>query len=136
MEHVIKISWPNGSMQLVLDLFFPTDIARTKKVLKLLVADPDWTTERIDALAEHFADRAKTLKAKAAELRQLGKESQAKADELKAKKPRRNTDAYSEWVEVRDRAYSLGVQERETTRNAERIITTRTMLLELDGRSA
>lgn len=135
MLDVIHISWGSGSMNIVVGGFFPTDLSRTRKLFKLLLQDPDWTVDKVDELLDYFGDRQRETEARAKELQSDADRQKAVADALKAKKPKRNSPEYSEFVHERDTAYQMGVTARATAREAESLRKTWLLLRELDGRT-
>ena len=46
MKDIIKISWDSGYYTLIPEKFFPTTMEKTRKVFKLILADPAWVTQR------------------------------------------------------------------------------------------
>lgn len=136
MTDVIHISWDSGYMNVAVDQFFPTDLSRTRKVFKLMLQDPAWTYDKIDELLAYFEDRQKETVIRAAELQLDAARQKAVADDLKAKKPKRKTPEYAEYMEERDKAYRLGVTARATAREAEGLKKTLALFREMNGRTA
>lgn len=54
MNYIVKISWYSGGCELLADEFFPTTIEKTRKLFKLLVADPGWDDGKVRELLDLF----------------------------------------------------------------------------------
>lgn len=57
MNYIVKISWYSGGCELLADEFFPTTIEKTRKLFKLLVADPGWDDGKVRELLDYFKER-------------------------------------------------------------------------------
>ena len=52
MKDIIKISWDSGYYALIPEKFFPTTMEKTRKVFKLMLADPTWGDAEIKELLQ------------------------------------------------------------------------------------
>lgn len=50
MKDIIRISWDSGYYALIPEKFFPTTMEKTRKVFKLMLADPSWGDAEIKEL--------------------------------------------------------------------------------------
>lgn len=71
MNYIVKISWYSGGCELLADEFFPTTIEKTRKLFKLLVADPGWDDGKVRELLDYFKERKVREVKKAEEARSM-----------------------------------------------------------------
>ena len=57
MKDIIRISWDSGYYALIPEKFFPTTMEKTRKVFKLMLADPAWGDAEIKELLQYFQER-------------------------------------------------------------------------------
>lgn len=57
MEHIMHIKWDTGHMEIDLDQFFPTPLARMRKLLKVIRLDWEHCDSLMEDLKVYFLDR-------------------------------------------------------------------------------
>lgn len=130
----ITIRWDNGSMNIVLDEFFPAIVPKAKKVFALLVKDPEWTNVRKTDLLAYFGSKSAEHKNASDKLKKELKEVQDEADIARPRNTKRNTPEYIAWTVLRDKAKDLERRYKEAVRKSEGYIKTALLLMEADGR--
>lgn len=73
MKDIIRISWDSGYYALILEKFFPTTMEKTRKIFKLMLADPAWGDAEIKELLQYFQERRDRAVKSAAENRAMSK---------------------------------------------------------------
>lgn len=132
MKDIIKISWDNGSYELVLDKFFPATIEKTRKVFKLLLADPAWGSEEITELLNYFEKRRTLAIAKAKEARAIAEDTMAYAESIKGQ-CKRNSPEYGKYMRLRDEARQLNRESKENFKNFDYFVKISFLLRDMWG---
>ena len=107
MNYIVKISWYSGGCELLAVEFFPTTIEKTRKLFKLLVADPGWDDGKVRELLDYFKERKVREVKKAEEARSMAQGLMREAEVIKARCSR-NSEEYQEYMRLRDKALDLG----------------------------
>lgn len=132
MEDIVKISWGSGDCKLIADKFFPTTMEKTRKLFKLLVADPDWDDNRVNELLDYFKERKVREVKKAEEARSMAQGILQEAEIIKARcSPR--SEEYREYMKLRDRATALGRSSRDHLNASHYCVKAYTLLCDMWG---
>ena len=112
MKDIIRISWDSGYYALIPEKFFPTTMEKTRKVFKLMLADPAWGDAEIKELLQYFQERRDRAVKSAAENRAMSKATMELSQRVLLQCRNRNDPKYKEYMAYRDKAKEL---EREAT---------------------
>lgn len=112
MKSVITISWRSGECNLVVDEFFPTTMEKTRKIFKLLIADPAWSDYEVNELLDYFKERKRNELKQAKEARHMARGILESAELIK-KRCSRMSEEYQEYMRLRDKAINLGAESRK-----------------------
>lgn len=107
MKDIIKISWDSGYYALIPEKFFPTTMKKTRKVFKLMLADPAWGDAEIKELLQYFQERRDRAVKSAAENRAMSKATMELSQKVLFQCRNRNDPKYKEYMYYRDKAKEL-----------------------------
>lgn len=133
MNYIVKISWDSGGCELLADDFFPTTMDKTRKLFKLLVADPDWNDDKVSELLDYFKERKVREVKKAEEARSMAQGIIQEAESIKARCSR-NSDEYREYMRLRDQALELGRSSKNHLNAAHYCVRAYALLRDMWGR--
>lgn len=132
MNYIVKISWDSGGCEIVADDFFPTTMNKTRKLFKLLVADPDRNDSRVSELLDYFKERKAREVKKAEEARSMAQGIIQEAEIIKARCSR-NSEEYREYMRLRDKSLALGRSSRDHQNAAHYCVKAYTLLSDMWG---
>ncbi len=132
MDYILKISWYSGSCKILADEFFPTTMEKTKKLFKLLVADPDCNDGKVKELSDYFKERKVCEAKKVEEARSMAHDLMREAESIKARCSR-NSDKYQEYMRLRDRVLELGRKSKNHLNAAHYCVKAYTLLRDMWG---
>ena len=113
MKDIIKISWDSGYYALVPEKFFPTTMEKTRKVFKLMIADPAWGDAEINELLAYFAERRKI--SAELEVKKRSKSVEILSDcRFTSTYVHKNSPAYENWLKQKQEGQELA---REATKH-------------------
>ena len=133
MKDIIKISWDSGYYALIPEKFFPTTMEKTRKVFKLMLADPAWGDAEIKELLQYFQERRDRAVKSAAENRAMSKATMELAQRVLVQCRNRNDPKYKEYMAYRDKANELEREAKHCLSEAGYFNGAKALLLDMVG---
>lgn len=129
MKDIIKISWDSGYYALIPEKFFPTTMEKTRKVFKLMLADPAWGGRRDQRAASILPRAVKS----AAENRAMSKATMELSQRVLLQCRNRNDPKYKEYMGYRDKAKELEREAKHCLSEAGYFNAAKSLLLDMVG---
>ena len=133
MKDIIKISWDSGYYALIPEKFFPTTMEKTRKVFKLMLADPAWGDAEIKELLQYFQERRDRAVKSAAENRAMSKATMELSQRVLLQCRNRNDSKYKEYMAYRDKAKELEREAKHCLSEAGYFNAAKSLLLDMVG---
>ena len=133
MKDIIKISWDSGYYALIPEKFFPTTMEKTRKVFKLMLADPAWGDAEIKELLQYFQERIDRAVKPVAENRAMSKAMMELSQRVLLQCRNRNDPKYKEYMGYRDKAKELEREAKHCLSEAGYFNAAKSLLLDMVG---
>ena len=133
MKDIIKISWDSGYYALIPEKFFPTTMKKTRKVFKLMLADPAWGDAEIKELLQYFQERRDRAVKSEAENRAMNKATIEFSKRVLLQCRNRNDPKYKEYMVYRDKAKELEREAKHCLSEAGYFNAAKSLLLDTVG---
>ena len=133
MKDIIKISWDSGYYALIPEMFFPTTMEKTRKVFKLMLADPSWGDAEIEELLQYFQERRDRAVKYAAVNRAMSKVTMELSQRVLLRCRNRNDPKYKKYMGYRDKAKELEREAKRWLSEAGYFNAAKSLLLDMVG---